>query len=94
MSGYEILLPRSDKGLPFLSDELRASGNRVTDVSVYENSIDIDAENVELSDFQKIIFSSPSGVDAFRLLYGDLPEGIQLIAKGKTTKNKIEENLN
>ncbi|MDR0575074.1 MAG: uroporphyrinogen-III C-methyltransferase [Tannerella sp.] len=94
MRGLEILLPRSDKGLKILSDELQALGNQVTDVPVYENSVNTKAEKVELSDFQKIIFSSPSGVEAFRLLYGELPEGIQLIAKGNTTENKIKESLN
>ena len=89
----KILLPRSDKGLKHLPDELKALGNDITDVAVYENKVNTKAQKVELSDFHKIIFSSPSGVEAFRLLYGDFPEGIPLIAKGKTTENKIKEQL-
>lgn len=90
----KILLPRSDKGLKFLSEQLTKLNNEVTDLSIYENCVNENAEKVELSDFQKIIFSSPSGVDAFKLLYGNLPEGVQLVAKGKTTENRIKEILN
>lgn len=89
----KILLPRSDKGLKFLSDELKALGNHITDIPMYENTVNTEVQKVDLSGFQKIIFSSPSGVDAFQLLYGELPEGIQLIAKGKTTENKIRQIL-
>jgi uroporphyrinogen III methyltransferase/synthase len=89
-----ILLPRSDKGLKFLSDKLEALGNHITDIPLYNNTINTSAKKVDLSGFQKIIFSSPSGVEAFQQLYGKLPEGIQLVAKGKTTENKIRQNLN
>jgi uroporphyrinogen III methyltransferase/synthase len=89
----KILLPRSNKGLKFLSDELEALGNHTTDIPMYENTVNTEAKKVDLSCFQKIIFSSPSGVDAFQRLYGALPEGIQLVAKGKTTENKIRQFL-
>ncbi|MDR2774618.1 MAG: uroporphyrinogen-III C-methyltransferase [Tannerella sp.] len=89
-----ILLPRSDKGLKYLSDELQALGNHVTDVPVYENTFNTEASKVDLSDFREVIFASPSGVDAFIRLYGDLPEGIPLIAKGKTTENRLKIYIN
>jgi uroporphyrinogen III methyltransferase/synthase len=88
-----ILLPRSDKGLIYLSDGLRALGNHVTDVPVYENTFNAEAVKADLSGFQKILFSSPSGVDAFIRLYGALPEGVLLIAKGKTTEDKLKSNI-
>ncbi|MDR2042076.1 MAG: uroporphyrinogen-III C-methyltransferase [Tannerella sp.] len=88
-----ILLPRSDKGLTYLSDELQALGNRVTDVTVYENVFNSEASRVDLSDFREILFASPSGVDAFKRLYGALPEGILLLAKGKTTENKLKSEI-
>ena len=89
-----ILLPRSDKGLSYLSDELQALGNHVTDVPVYENTFNAEASKVDLSGFHEILFASPSGVDAFIRLYGALPEGIPMIAKGKTTENKLKLNIN
>lgn len=94
ITNNKILLPRSDKGLKFLSDQLEGLGNEIIDIPLYFNSINTDALKTDLKQFQKIIFSSPSGVDAFKKIYGELPEGIQLIAKGKTTENKIISELN
>ena len=90
----KILLPRSNKGLKYLSDMLHLLKNDVTDLPIYENRINTQAQKVNLSDFQKVFFSSPSGVEAFNDLYGDLPSGIQLIARGKTTEYKIKESIN
>lgn len=89
----KILLPRSNKGLKFLSDELTSLGNHITDMPLYENTVNPEAQKVDLSIFQKIFFSSPSGVEAFEQLYGELPQGIQFVAKGKTTENKIKQSL-
>ena len=89
LTNKRILLPRSDKGLKYLSEELEKMGNRVIDIPVYENMLNDRAEKEDLTRFQKIVFASPSGVDAFKNLYGELPCGIQLAAKGKTTENKI-----
>jgi len=90
----KILLPRSDKGLKLLSDELTALGYHVTDLPLYENRMNAEAQKVNVSEFHKIIFSSPSGVDAFEQIYGELPEGIQLVAKGHTTENRILQSIN
>jgi uroporphyrinogen III methyltransferase/synthase len=93
LKDQRLLLPRSDKGLKYLSDELAKAGNHVTDIPVYRNTINEDAETVKLSQFRKIIFSSPSGVEAFIRIYGEIPSGIQLIAKGETTEEKLKANL-
>jgi uroporphyrinogen III methyltransferase/synthase len=88
-----ILLPRSDKGLKRLSEALESMGNEIIDIPVYSNTLNEEAEKVDLSLFQKIIFSSPSGVEAFTQLYGEIPTGVQLIAKGETTKHKLYETI-
>ncbi|OAV66979.1 Siroheme synthase [Bacteroidales bacterium Barb6XT] len=88
-----ILLPRSDKGLKQLSEALEDMGNILIDIPVYRNTVNEEAEKTDLSLFQKIIFSSPSGVEAFTQLYGEMPTGIQLIAKGKTTARKLYETI-
>ena len=93
LSGGKVLLPRSNKGLPYLSEALARMGNRVTDLPVYNNLENEPAEKVDLTQFQKIIFSSPSGVEAFKKIYGELPEGILLVARGKTTENSIKLNI-
>ncbi len=62
--GSRILLARSDKGLKALTDGLRQ--HEVTDLPVYSNRPDKDAVKQDLTQYDKILFSSPSGVCAFR----------------------------
>ncbi|MCD7973606.1 MAG: uroporphyrinogen-III C-methyltransferase [Candidatus Azobacteroides sp.] len=90
----KILLPRSDKGLKYLSEKLEQLENDITDIPIYHNTINKEVVKTDLTRFRKIIFSSPSGVEAFKELYGELPEGIQLIAKGQTTENRLKQELN
>lgn len=87
--GSRILLPRSDKKLNLLSDGLERLGYRVTDLTAYENHINAKAVKVDLSRFSKVLFASPSGVEAFERLYGSMPEGPILVGKGKTTATKL-----
>ena len=67
--GSRILLARSDKGLRKLIDGL--SQHHVTDLAVYSNTPNTDAVRQDLSQYDKILFSSPSAVEAFRDLYGN-----------------------
>jgi uroporphyrinogen III methyltransferase/synthase len=93
LKNKQILLPRSDKGLKTFSEALEKLGNKVLDIPVYNNIINEEAKKTDLSQFQKIVFSSPSGIEAFVQLYGSLPLGIQLIAKGKTTEKKLRSTI-
>lgn len=93
ISGNEILLPRSSSGLPDLLQGLEQLGNRVTDLALYENRVKSDAIRVDLSLYEKIRFSSPSGVAAFKAIYGELPAGIPLVAKGARTSYKLKQEL-
>lgn len=85
-----ILLPRSDKGLKALSEGLAAQGHEVTDLPVYINRRNEEAIRQDLSQFDRIIFSSPSGVEAFKALYGNTNYKGLIIAKGKTTYEAIQ----
>jgi uroporphyrinogen III methyltransferase/synthase len=89
VTNRRMLIPRSDKGLQYLSEELKKLGNQVLDLPVYRNTVREEAEKVNLAQFQKIVFSSPSGVDAFMQIYGEMPSGVQLIARGKTTETSL-----
>lgn len=93
LTNQKVLLPRSDIGLKYLSEELEQLGNAVSDVPVYRNIVNKEAEKVDLSQFQKIIFSSPSGVDAFFSIYSTIPNQVELVAKGKTTEKRLKEQL-
>ncbi|MDR2963432.1 MAG: uroporphyrinogen-III C-methyltransferase [Bacteroidales bacterium] len=92
-TGQKILLPRSQKGLKFLSSELQKLGNTVIDVPIYNNKPNENAETVDLQKFSKIVFSSPSGVDAFVQKYGELPAKTLLVAKGKTTFERLQTEI-
>ena len=92
--GKKILLPRSAIGLTILPQELKAMGNEVVDLPIYNTLINTDHLLMDdFADFNEILFSSPSGVAAFRFLYGSLPEEIPLTCKGKTTEKKIVDSL-
>ncbi|KAA6334125.1 Uroporphyrinogen-III C-methyltransferase [termite gut metagenome] len=85
-----ILLPRSDIGLKSLSEELIKLGNHVEDIPVYTNTVNDEVEKINPALFQKIVFTSPSCVDAFMQIYGEIPVGVQLIAKGETTERRLK----
>lgn len=86
-----ILLPRSDKGLRALSDGLAAQGHMVADVPVYHNLPNPDVRRADLTALDKIIFTSPSTVEAFISLYGrQIPQNLLLIAKGKSTYEALQ----
>ncbi len=86
-----ILLPRSDKALESLSDGLRASGHEVTELTVYHNIPNLDAEKQNLDKYDKVMFTSPSTVEAFRNIYTkEESKHLLMIAKGKTTYETIQ----
>ena len=89
--GSRILLARSDKGLKKLLWGL--SQHEVTDLAVYTNTPNKEAVKQDLTQYDKIVFGSPSGVEAFRSLY--TTEEINgynglIIAKGETTYEAIQ----
>ena len=87
-----ILIPRSDKGLPMLPDGLSLLGNHVKTVTVYKNEIPSDYKKVDLNDFDIVVFSSPSCVINFKTIYGnEIPSQLEFIAKGDETARTIEQ---
>jgi uroporphyrinogen III methyltransferase/synthase len=88
-----ILLPHSDIAYRRLSDGLKALGHQVVDAVVYTTRPNLGAQRVDLTEYKRIYFASPSGVDAFVQLYGALPEGTLLQAKGETTLEKLIKEL-
>ena len=86
-----ILLPRSDKGLKVLSDALEASGHNVTDLPVYHNIPEPNPVIQNLQDYDKVVFTSPSTVEAFKAIYkAEDTKHLLLVAKGKTTYEAIQ----
>lgn len=86
VSGARILLPASDLARDTLAAGLRAAGNRVEEVAVYRTVPRADAAREELAGISLVAFSSPSGVAAFRDLYGArLPDHLEIVALGGLT---------
>ena len=86
VSGARILLPVSDLARDTLADGLRAAGNRVEVVAVYRTVPCAYPVREELAGISLVAFSSPSGVAAFRDLYGErLPDHLEIVALGELT---------
>ncbi len=84
--GARILLPASDRARGTLADGLRDAGNRVEVLVVYRTVTRADPVREELAGISLVAFSSPSGVAAFRDLYGRrLPEHLCFVALGELT---------
>ena len=86
-----VLIPRSNLALPIIPDGLRALGFDVTTVTAYINRMPANPIKVDLDDIDKIIFTSPSTVDNFVKLYGGIPKGKEIAARGVVTKARLEE---
>jgi uroporphyrinogen III methyltransferase/synthase len=89
-----LLLPRSDHKLLALSEGLQAQGHTVRDLTVYRNLPNEQAETVDLTKYQKVVFSSPTGVEAFRQKYHGFPDGLLYVAKGDTTSQYLNDLQN
>lgn len=88
--GARILLPASDLTRPALAGGLRAAGNQVEVVTCYRTVPRADPVREELAGIDAAAFSSPSGVAAFRALYGgELPDGLLLLALGELTAQAV-----
>ena len=86
VSGARVLVPTSDRALDTLADGLRAAGCRVAVPVVYRTVPRPDPVREELAGISLVAFSSPSGVAAFRGLYGArLPEHLAMVALGGLT---------
>jgi uroporphyrinogen III methyltransferase/synthase len=90
IKGQVIFIPRSEIALPILPDGLRAIGNSVITLALYQNK-PMQTKPINLKGINYIAFSSPSGVDSFMQVYGEIPENINFIAKGKVTLTRMIE---
>ncbi|MBQ8710783.1 MAG: uroporphyrinogen-III C-methyltransferase [Bacteroidaceae bacterium] len=86
-----ILLLRSDKGLKALSEGLKKAGHAVTDLPVYRNMPEPSPAIQDLLNYDKVVFTSPSTVEAFKAIYQrEDSRHLLLVAKGKTTYEAIQ----
>jgi len=89
-----VLIPRSDIALDIIPSGLRSLGFNVKTIAVYHNSYPAFPEKVNLSTIDSVVFTSPSCVDNFIRLYGEIPSHIHCITKGRVTQEKYNKYRN
>ena len=85
----KILIPRSDKALGIIPKGLKNLHLDVDTIAAYQNVMPSNPKVVDLSSIHTIVFTSPSCVDNFSSLYGNIPTNKQIVVKGNTTYNHL-----
>ena len=83
-----IFLPRSDISDKGLSEGFKNLKAKVTEAIAYKNVMPKDLPDLDLSYFDEVMFTSPSGVRNFIKRYGKLPSNIKVSCIGEVTKNE------
>ena len=86
-----VLIPRSNLGLPILPENLNRLGWSVTRPVFYENKYPDNLKRLDLTKVQTIVFPAPSCVTNFVRLYGSIPWDKEFIFRGKETKKRFLE---
>lgn len=85
-----IFLPRSDISDKGVEKELRKLGAKVASSFAYRNVFPENLPDLDLSFFDEIVFTSPSGVRNFAKRYGKLPKKIKVSCIGQVTLNEAK----
>lgn len=89
-----VLIPRSNLALSIIPDGLRALGFQVTTLTVYNNIYPRHITRVNLSNIQRVVFTSPSTIDNFIRTYGELPAHIEYVTRGRITAKHLKNRQN
>jgi len=92
--GNGVLIPRSDLALDIIPSGLRSQGFSVETITVYHNRYPEHPKKVNLSTIDSVVFTSPSCIDNFIRLYGEIPSHIHYIIKGRVTQEKYNKYRN
>lgn len=85
LEGKKIFLPRSDISDKGLERKFEGLGARVTSSFAYTNVMPPDLPELDLKEFDEIMFTSPSTVRNFKKRYVNIPEGIKVTCIGDVT---------
>ncbi|MBU1998351.1 MAG: uroporphyrinogen-III C-methyltransferase [Candidatus Omnitrophota bacterium] len=88
--GKNIFLPRSDISDKGLEKELGKLGALVTTSVAYRNVMPKDLPDLDLNDFDKIMFTSPSTVRNFKKRYKKVPKKVKIRYIGDVTLREIK----
>ena len=84
-----LLYPHSVKARPLIGDYLRAHGYRFTAVPLYDIAYQALDPRPNPEEFQKIVFTSSSTVDAYFSYFGSIPKGIEVECIGSITRTHL-----
>ncbi|MCI5051925.1 MAG: uroporphyrinogen-III synthase [Simkaniaceae bacterium] len=93
LTGANILLPRSAIARPLLTHFLVERGVRHQVCILYDTVTRRPKEIPDLRNFDEVIFTSPSTVDAFLRLWRHLPKKVRPISIGPVTQNALHDKL-
>jgi len=85
LKGKKVFLPRSDISDKGLERRLEDLGAQVTSSFAYRNAMPIDLPEVDLKEFDEVMFTSPSTVRNFKRRYIKIPDGIKVKCIGNVT---------
>ena len=90
LKSKKIFLPRSDISDKGLENELKRLGARVTSSFAYRNVVPDDLPDLDLRNFNEIIFTSPSTVRNFKKRYKRVPKKVKIRSIGDMTLREIK----
>lgn len=85
----KVMIPRSNIALSIIPEGLRDLGFKVDTVTAYINRMPLNPVKVDLSEIDRIVFTSPSTIDHFIELYGALPKDVELVTRGPITQKHL-----
>jgi uroporphyrinogen III methyltransferase/synthase len=87
----KIFLPRSDISDKGLEVELKKSGAKVTTSFAYRNVMPDNLPDLDLKDFDELVFTSPSTVRNFKKRYKRLPRKVKIRYIGDVTLKELKK---
>ncbi|OGN56785.1 MAG: hypothetical protein A3D96_07205 [Chlamydiae bacterium RIFCSPHIGHO2_12_FULL_44_59] len=85
-----FLYLRSARARPFLVEFMKGRGIPYFAFDLYKTKFQKPEPVPNLEDFSEVVFTSPSTVEGFLRIYGELPKGKKLIAIGPVTEAQIQ----
>ena len=88
-----ILYPRSSIARPLLGNYLLEAGIRHITCDLYETIFLKPDPLPHLTDFDEIVFTSPSTVKAFMAVFGAIPQHLKLTCIGPITEETLKKSI-
>ena len=89
-----VLIPRSNLALDIIPNGLQELGFDVIPLIIYNNVYPHHVRRVNLTNIQRVVFTSPSTIDNFIKTYGNLPSHIDYETRGRITAQHLKSRQN